>query len=148
MRTISKDQFLAYRPYYQKILVLSELANMNSEVIANRIDKTESGSDTADQIQSDVIKIKQTIDEGQLPEEHADKFRSIIGMRNQLENNPNLTTSATFNWDSLSESQRHTIDRRVASSLHIDQELGYATDEAMEWFYRRFYSGRLLRESP
>jgi len=145
---IPKDRFLTNYSYYQKLLTLCELANMSPEVIAERIDETAPEPKTPDQIRLDIMRLKNTIDEGRLPEEHTNEFHTIIGMRNQLENNPNPTVSATFTWDTLSEDQRQAVDHRVGSSLYTDQELGCPTDEATKWFYRRLYTGRLVRESP
>ncbi|WP_416838732.1 hypothetical protein [Haloferax sp. DFSO52] len=144
MNPIPEDRFLQNSSYYRKLLTLSEVANMKPETIVNWMGEPVSKSPS--QVETDIRQLKQTIDEGRLPEGCADDFNEIIGMRNQLENNPNAIASANFDWDELPSKTQQLVNHQVESSLGVDQELEYPTDEATEWFYRRLYSARFERD--
>lgn len=141
MRTIPTDEIRKNLSYYERLLILSEIANMSPVDISEHMDAPDAKSPS--RIRSDIKRLKQTIDESSLPEGTADTFNDIIGMRNQLENGPRSTATTSAHPDGLSTDQRQVIEERVDFSLEADQELGFETDEALEWFYRRLYTARL-----
>jgi len=143
MRPIHKEEFLEHTSYYRQVLILFELGNLTPEEISVRVDDRRSGQ--PDEIFSDILKLKDTLDETDLPDGYDSEFREIIGMRNELESIANPSVSANLNRSEFTDEQREQIETRVASSLTTDEELGYQTDEAQAWFYRRLYATEALQ---
>ena len=138
MRTVHKDEFLEHTSYYRRILILHELGNLTPEEISVRLSSY--GADQPGEIHSDILCLKNTLDETGLPGGYDSEFREILGLRDELELVTNSSVSANLERNRFTDEQREQIETRVASSLKTDEELGYQTDEAQAWFYRRLYA--------
>lgn len=138
MRVVRKEEFLEHTSYYRRILILHELGNLTPEEISVRVSGYR--SDHPDKIYSDILRLKNTLDETRLPGDYDSEFREIIGLRDELELVTSSSISANLDQNGFTDEQRQKVKTRVASSLETDEELGYQTDEAQAWFYRRLYA--------
>ncbi len=145
MRPIPKKELQNNYSYFRELLILSELANLSLENITERLSGVQPRS--VIQVQTDINRIKKTIENDCLPEEHEDELNDIIGMRDELERIPGSAVSADLGRSKFSRDQQQTINSQVASSLETDRELGYVSDDASKWFYRRLYASRLTRDT-
>lgn len=138
MRVVRKEEFLEHTSYYRRILILHELGNLTPEEISVRVSGYR--ADHPDKIYSDILRLKNTLDETRLPGGYDSEFREIIGLRDELELVTSSSVSANLDRNGFTDEQRQKVETRVASSLETDEELGYQTDEAQAWFYRRLYA--------